>query len=97
MCAASLTTPCDTFANANACACARADCIVRAALAEKKPFCIVPCCVIRTRSPRINKEGREVTSFEDYAAYLRGLHPDIQQTFLPFMGKNLVLYKTSSN
>lgn len=34
---------------------------------------------------------------QDYVAWLKAQHPDIQQGFLPFVGKNLVLFKTSSN
>lgn len=73
------------------------DHIVSIALAEKKPFCIVPCCVMRSRVPRLDPSGKLVTSYEDYVKFLKAKHPSIQQAFLPFIGKNLVLYKTSSD
>ena len=38
-------------------------------------------------------DGRPVSSFEDYVAYLKSQDPGIQQAFLPFVGKNLVLFK----
>lgn len=40
------------------------DHIVKIALEQKKPFCIVPCCVMRTRVPRIGPGGKAVSSYE---------------------------------
>ena len=40
------------------------DHIVRIALEQKKPFCIVPCCVMRTRVPRMGPDGKAVSSYE---------------------------------
>jgi hypothetical protein len=40
------------------------DHIVKIALAQKKPFCIVPCCVMRTRVPRVGPGGKTVSSYE---------------------------------
>lgn len=75
------------------------DAIIDVALLYNKPFAIVPCCVFghtfteRRLPPRNEGESpRKVTSYEDLIDYLKLKHKDIQQAFLPFDGKNLVLY-----
>ena len=35
-----------------------------------------------------------MASYADFIEYLRGKHPSIRSTFLPFKGRNQVLYKT---
>lgn len=70
------------------------DSIVDTALKFNKPFAIVPCCVFGLDFPnRRLPDGGKVVSYEDLVAYLMAKDPSIQKTFLPFHGKNLVLYR----
>ena len=48
------------------------DHIVRIALEQKKPFCIVPCCVMRTRVPRIGPDRKAVSSYEVFLFWASG-------------------------
>ncbi|ORX44335.1 hypothetical protein BCR36DRAFT_359825 [Piromyces finnis] len=81
--------------------------IVDLALKLKKPFAIIPCCVFANDFPhrklkRKRSENAEngndyeeilVSSYEQFVEYLCEKDKDIQKTFLPFEGKNLLLYK----
>ena len=58
--------------------------IVDAALRLRRPFAIVPCCVFPA-------DGRP-RSFGAWIDYLRGKSPAIRSAFLPFSGRNQVLY-----
>lgn len=67
--------------------------IVDAALANKKPFAIVPCCVMSRLFPdRKCRDGTPVATYEAFVTYLMEKHPRIQTAFLPFDGRNQVLY-----
>ena len=74
--------------------------IVRAALAHKRPFAVVPCCVFPRESPdrRVIKKGQEVPVilYEDFVEYLENLVKNaggkVQKDFLPMHGKNQVVY-----
>ncbi|GMF30373.1 unnamed protein product [Phytophthora lilii] len=59
-----------------------------------KPFAVVPCCVFGQKFPdRRLADGSKVLSYENLVEYLTAKHPDIEKAFLPFDGKNLVLYR----
>ncbi len=75
--------------------------IVDTALRYKKPFCVVPCCVFptlfHTRTIRVcDEEGSErevpVRSYEQFCHYLLNKHPRIQQSILPFDGRNVAIW-----
>jgi hypothetical protein len=75
--------------------------IVDTALRYKKPFCVVPCCVFptlfHTRTIRVrDEEGNErevpVRSYEQFCQYLMNKHPRIQQSILPFDGRNVAIW-----
>ena len=51
-------------------------------------FAIVPCCVF----PR----SREKMSYKMWLEHLQSLHPSIKRHFLPFQGRNCVLYMQSN-
>ena len=81
--------------------------IVDIALKLNKPFAIIPCCVFandfphrklkrkKTGNVENNTEYEEiqVSSYEQFIEYLCEKDKNIQKTFLPFEGKNLLLYK----
>ena len=60
------------------------ECIVAEAVARQKPFAVVPCCVHPLSGASM--------SAEEWLDYLQAMHPAIKRTFLPFQGKNCVLW-----
>ena len=67
--------------------------IVDIALALGKPFAIVPCCVMSRVFPnRQCRDGTLVDRYETFVRYLSEKHPSVQSAFLPFAGRNQVLY-----
>ncbi|KAF0713760.1 hypothetical protein AaE_011713 [Aphanomyces astaci] len=66
--------------------------IVDAALAMNKPFAIVPCCVMSRLFPTRACNEMKVATYETFVTYLKAKHPGIQSAFLPFGGRNQVLY-----
>ncbi|GMF64893.1 unnamed protein product [Phytophthora lilii] len=67
--------------------------IVDAALALGKPFAIIPCCVMSRVFPdRQCRNGTPVDTYETFVRYLLEKHPSVQSAFLPFAGRNQVLY-----
>jgi hypothetical protein len=66
--------------------------IIDISLAQKKPFAVVPCCVMSRKFPNRYFNGEVVATYEAFVAYLRAKNPNIQSAFLPFTGKNQVLY-----
>ncbi|ETN18634.1 hypothetical protein PPTG_04175 [Phytophthora nicotianae INRA-310] len=67
--------------------------IVDAALTLGKPFAIVPCCVMSRVFPdRQCQDGTPVDTYDTFIRYLLEKHPSIQREFLPFAGRNQVLY-----
>ncbi|KAL4177334.1 hypothetical protein KRP22_002267 [Phytophthora ramorum] len=67
--------------------------IVDAAIALGKPFAIVPCCVMSRVFPdRQCRDGTPVDTYETFVTYLLEKHPSIRNAFLPFAGRNQVLY-----
>ena len=67
--------------------------IVDWALASGTPFAVVPCCVYGRLFPqRRLRDGGEVTSYEDLLNYLEQKSPEIRRAFLPYSGRNVVLF-----
>lgn len=71
------------------------DAVIDVAIKYNKPFVVVPCCVFGHKFPDrvVPSTGKKVVSYEDLVEYLQGKHPEIQKAFLPFDGKNLVLFR----
>ena len=68
--------------------------IVDAALELNKSFAVVPCCVFPSMFPeRLTHEGRTVTTQKEFVDYLLRKDKDINVKFLPFKGRNAVVYK----
>ena len=68
--------------------------IVDAALELNKSFAVVPCCVFPTMFPdRLTEDGGTVTTQREFVDYLLRKDKDIKVTFLPFKGRNTVVYK----
>ena len=70
------------------------------ALAYRKPFAVVPCCVFPSLEPygprRRTPTGEKVTQLQDFIVWLQGLDPDgsIKTHHLEGMpGCNTVVYK----
>lgn len=69
--------------------------IIDAALELNVPFAVVPCCTFPELFPhRRSADGEPVASYADFVRYLTDKHPSIQKTFLPFKGRNQVLFRT---
>jgi len=65
---------------------------VDVALRCGKPFAVVPCCVFSRQFPERRLDGQPVSSYEHFVEYLRRKHPRSQVAYLPFQGKNCVVY-----
>lgn len=70
--------------------------IVDAAIANRIPFCVVPCCVFCRLYPHRRYNGNLVSTYDDLLDYLQAKDPSIQRSSLPFYGKNIVLWSTFS-
>jgi hypothetical protein len=69
--------------------------IVDYALAHNKPFAVVPCCVFAAQFPgRALKSGAPVATCDQLVGYLceKGADFGAKRVFLPFRGKNQVVY-----
>jgi len=69
--------------------------IVDVALRQKLNFAVVPCCAFPSRFPdRRLKGGEPVTTTAQFMKYLKAKAPEgvIRQAWLPFEGRNAVLY-----
>ncbi|KAG3167417.1 hypothetical protein PI124_g4473 [Phytophthora idaei] len=67
--------------------------IIDAALKLGKPFAIVPCCVMSRVFPdRQCQDGTPVDTYDTFVRYLLEKHPSVRREFLPFAGRNQVLY-----
>ena len=72
--------------------------IIDAALELNLPFAVVPCCTFPELFPhRRTSSGEPVASYSDFVDYLCAKHPSIRRTFLPFKGRNQVLYRTTNS
>jgi hypothetical protein len=66
----------------------------RCALARGKPFAVVPCCVFARAHPfRFLKSGQHVSTYEQFCQYLLEIAPGSQSTYLPFVGRNRVIFR----
>lgn len=72
--------------------------IVHVAVEKRIPFVVVPCCVFCRLFPERRKASNNqmVSSYEDLVEYLKEQDSSIQQTQLPFEGKNTVLWSAFS-
>ncbi|KAH9105026.1 hypothetical protein LEN26_007092 [Aphanomyces euteiches] len=68
--------------------------IVDVALALKKPFAVVPCCVMSRLFPDRECNEGKVATYEMFVKYLKAKHPGIRSVFLPFAGRNQVVFMT---
>jgi hypothetical protein len=70
------------------------DAIVDVALALRKPFALLPCCVYAQQHPhrRRPSDGEPVRSHADLLSYLAAKDTAIQQATLGFYGRNVVLF-----
>ena len=67
--------------------------IVDAALELNKSFAVVPCVFPSMFPERLTQEGRTVTTQKEFVDYLLRKDKDINVKFLPFKGRNAVVYK----
>ena len=63
--------------------------IVDAALKYGRPFAVLPCCVFAASFP----QRGPVFSYRDFTSYLQRKSADIETAFLPFAGRNKVLFR----
>ena len=70
--------------------------VVRVAVKNSIPFVVVPCCVFCRLFPERRKKSTNdvVSTYQDLLEYLRDHDSSIQQSQLPFDGKNTVLWST---
>ena len=66
--------------------------MVDLALAHRKPFTVVPCCVFWKRAPGADRAGERVRSWEQFCAYFAEKDAHIQVGALPIPGRIIVLY-----
>mmetsp|Transcript_87437 Transcript_87437/g.222715 ORF Transcript_87437/g.222715 Transcript_87437/m.222715 type:complete len:182 (+) Transcript_87437:3-548(+) len=72
--------------------------VVDAALAAKRPFAVVPCCVCPTYfKDRSLKNGVSVVKYGGFLQYLREKDVRIRATRLMFVGRSTVLFMTLSD
>eukprot|EP00930_Biecheleria_cincta_P039140 TRINITY_DN26928_c0_g1_i1.p1 TRINITY_DN26928_c0_g1~~TRINITY_DN26928_c0_g1_i1.p1 ORF type:complete len:317 (+),score=51.37 TRINITY_DN26928_c0_g1_i1:47-997(+) len=72
------------------------------ALALNIPFAVVPCCVFPSKFPERRLNGKPVSTYTDFLAYLTQKHPRIRRSTLAFTSdagtaKNVVLYLTADD
>jgi len=71
------------------------DAIVDSAIEYGRPWAVVPCCVFTYDFPhRRTPSGDPVQSYEQLIEYLVAKHPDAKTAYLPFVGRNQVVYHT---
>lgn len=56
------------------------------------PFAMLPCCVMPSLFPRRMHQGQPVRSYRTFCQYLLHKHDRIQVHYLPFMGRNMILF-----
>lgn len=72
------------------------DWIVDTALREGKPFAVVPCCVFSDLFARRTAEGKAVTTYDGLVRHLLAKDPSVRLSWLPFEGKNCVVYRVAA-
>ncbi|DBA04835.1 TPA: hypothetical protein N0F65_004472 [Lagenidium giganteum] len=76
------------------------DAIFDMAVKFDKSFAVVPCCVFGRTFPdrRVSSDPeKRVVSFDDFVEYLQAKHTSIEKAFLPFDGKNMVLFRSTGS
>jgi hypothetical protein len=76
--------------------------IIRLAMHLRVPFALLPCCVMPSLFPLRFHQGQPVRSYRVFCQYLQALaeheinnaEGGIRTDHLPFMGRNLILYRT---
>ena len=67
--------------------------IVDAALKYNKPFAVIPCCVFPEMRPGRKLQGHiDVARTDQFCLYLAEKDPRIRAQYLPFEGRNIVVY-----
>jgi hypothetical protein len=67
--------------------------IIDFALANNKPFAVVPCCVYSRCFPkRVDENGDPVRTYDQFIRYLMSKNESVHCIQLDFEGKNLLLY-----
>lgn len=71
--------------------------IIDFAIAQQKPFAVVPCCVHSKQFPNRKitdafGKPQAVKTYEQFIQYILDKHAGIQQKKLPFQGRSIVLY-----
>jgi hypothetical protein len=67
--------------------------IVDFAVRHRKPFAVVPCCVFSSKFPgRALASGEPVVTCDQLIAYLCEKDGHTEKAFLPFLGKNQVVF-----
>ena len=68
--------------------------LVEMALRRDLPFAVVPCCVFPAAFPmRRLQSGGTVRTYEAFCLWLLERAPGIESAFLPFAGRNRVIYR----
>lgn len=67
------------------------------AIANERPFAVVPCCVMPALFPERSLDGVTVSKYGTFLRYLRGKDPRIRHDRLPLAGRNIVLYMTAAD
>jgi hypothetical protein len=69
------------------------DLIIDYAVANKKPFVVLPCCVCEDKFPeRRLKSGGRVQTFDHFVEYLMEKHPGNEMARMRYAGPNLVIF-----
>eukprot|EP00747_Dinoflagellata_sp_TGD_P098835 gnl/TRDRNA2_/TRDRNA2_167571_c1_seq1.p1 gnl/TRDRNA2_/TRDRNA2_167571_c1~~gnl/TRDRNA2_/TRDRNA2_167571_c1_seq1.p1 ORF type:complete len:165 (+),score=19.03 gnl/TRDRNA2_/TRDRNA2_167571_c1_seq1:63-557(+) len=68
------------------------------ALALRKPFAVIPCCVYAAEFPKRKlPTGKPVRTYEQLLDFLQAMHPLIRRAVMDFEGKRVVLYMTATD
>lgn len=68
------------------------DPIIELAKYLEVPFAFLPCCVMPSLFPHRMYQGQPVRSYRTYCDYLQTKQEGIQLDYLPFLGRNIILY-----
>ncbi|EDQ84877.1 uncharacterized protein MONBRDRAFT_12466 [Monosiga brevicollis MX1] len=69
------------------------DALIRCALAFRKPFAVIPCCVHAKEHPgRRLTDGTPVVQYDQLLQFYHELVPALRSATLPFEGRNTCLY-----
>ena len=65
--------------------------IVDVSIKYNKKFAILPCCVFPNEYKKY-MNGKQVVTYLEFVEYLKLKHPNIRTDYLPFKGRNKILY-----